>query len=765
MKELFNNLSIKAKINVLAYGLLALLLLSVLISFNSMTKIGSELEAIAEQDIPLTEVITKITEHQLVQAIHFERALRYGGLLLTEDRAPAHFKAEIATFESFSHQVDKELKEGERMAEEAINHAHSDEEKKEFEHILHSLQKIEKEHADFEQHANQIFLVLAQGETHKAEMLAEKVELEEDQLDEELAALLEEVGKFTAAAVITAEEHEHKALTMLGLFSVLAIVLGVTVSWLVKRVIVCAIKQLSETIQKVEQTNDFSIRLNNSAKDEIGETAQAFDKLLEDMEKVQAEIDTVAKSAAQGDFSQKISVDDKKGSMLILSENINQLVSTTVDGLQAVGVVLGAVADGDLSQKVEKDFPGTFGELTGYCNTTVDSLNTIINELSRVVNQANQGDFDAQADETGMQGYQLVMVQSINELMQTSSKGLNDISRAFGALAEGNLQQKITADYKGIFARLKQDSNTTIERLTEVIGSVTNNTISGANIASQVNNAASELSQGSSEQAASLEEISSSMEEMSANIRQSADNAGQTEQIALKAAEDAEESGKTVIKAVAAMKDIAEKISIIEEIARQTNLLALNAAIEAARAGEHGKGFAVVAAEVRKLAERSQTSAGEISELSASTVVIAEQAGDKLLKLVPDIQKTAELVQEISTASREQDVGSEEINKALQQLDQVVQQSAASAEEMASSAEELTNQTAEQREAMSFFTLAAGSVKKTERRDRYSSGTKLRGQVVEMKGPVRNNASSNNVSSDEGFDIDMGNAADEFVKY
>jgi methyl-accepting chemotaxis protein len=193
------------------------------------------------------------------------------------------------------------------------------------------------------------------------------------------------------------------------------------------------------------------------------------------------------------------------------------------------------------------------------------------------------------------------------------------------------------------------------------------------------------------------------MEQMGANIKQNNDNALQTEKIALKAAEDAQEGGKAVTETVAAMKEIAGKISIIEEIARQTNLLALNAAIEAARAGEHGKGFAVVASEVRKLAERSQKAAGEISQLSASSVGIAEKAGQLLVRIVPDIQKTAELVQEISAASGEQTSGAEQINKAITQLDQVIQENAAGAEELSSTAEELNSQAEQLQTAMSFF--------------------------------------------------------------
>lgn len=222
--------------------------------------------------------------------------------------------------------------------------------------------------------------------------------------------------------------------------------------------------------------------------------------------------------------------------------------------------------------------------------------------------------------------------------------------------------------------------------------------------ASQSISAASiQVSKGASSQAAAAEEASSSMEEMVSNIKQNADNAQQTDKIANKSGQDGQESGKSVLEAVLSMKEIASKISIIEEIARQTNLLALNAAIEAARAGEHGKGFAVVAAEVRKLAERSQRAAGEINQLSSTTVKTSEAAGEMLGKLVPDIQRTAELVQEIAAASKEQDTGAEQINKALQQLEQVIQQNASAAEEMASTTEELTGQADQLLSALSFF--------------------------------------------------------------
>lgn len=219
----------------------------------------------------------------------------------------------------------------------------------------------------------------------------------------------------------------------------------------------------------------------------------------------------------------------------------------------------------------------------------------------------------------------------------------------------------------------------------------------------QLSASSEEMSQGASEQASAGEEASSSMEEMAANIKQNADNALQTEKIALKVSEDAQQGGKAVNQTVAAMKQIAEEICIVEEIARQTDLLALNAAIEAARAGDHGKGFAVVASEVRKLAERSQSAAAEISKLSASSVEISESAGQMLTRIVPDIQKTAELVQEITAASNEQNTGAEQINASIQQLDQVIQQNASVSEEMASTSEELASQARQLKSTIAFF--------------------------------------------------------------
>ena len=300
-------------------------------------------------------------------------------------------------------------------------------------------------------------------------------------------------------------------------------------------------------------------------------------------------------------------------------------------------------------------------------------------------------------------------IGTMAKAMDDFADSLNDdVVRSMGALAGGDLtfDVKPRSDRDALRVALRQVA----QDLTGLVGKIRATSQQVSSGAESISATTEEMSQGASEQAAAAEQASSSIEQMTANIRQNADNAQQTEKIADQAASDANESGQAVEKTVQAMQDIAEKIMIIEEIARQTNLLALNAAIEAARAGEQGKGFAVVASEVRKLAERSQKAAAEINELSTGSVAVAEQARDRLNVMVPKILKTAELVQEISAASREQDAGAEQINRSIQQLDAVTQQNASASEEMASTAAELSRQAEELAVMIAFFKIAEAPI-------------------------------------------------------
>jgi methyl-accepting chemotaxis protein-1 (serine sensor receptor) len=353
-------------------------------------------------------------------------------------------------------------------------------------------------------------------------------------------------------------------------------------------------------------------------------------------------------------------------------------------------------------------------------NTTGERLGTVVEwrdrtlevavekEVAEVVSSAAMGDFTRRIGETGKTGFLGALATGMNELVQTSELGLAEIARVLSALANGDLSQRITAEYMGTFGQLKDDANATGEKLSEIIEDVRNAADALSSASEQVSDTAQSLSQSASMQASGAERTSASVEQMSASVAQNFENARVTDGMATKSAREAVEGGAAVTQTAAAMKQIASKIGIVDDIAYQTNLLALNAAIEAARAGEHGKGFAVVAAEVRKLAERSQVAAKEIGELAIGSVNVSDQAGKLLAEMIPSIRKTSDLVQEITAASEEQTSGLAEISSAMSQLNQTTQQNASASEQLAATAEEMSGQAEQLLGLMEFFTLSAG---------------------------------------------------------
>ena len=359
-------------------------------------------------------------------------------------------------------------------------------------------------------------------------------------------------------------------------------------------------------------------------------------------------------------------------------------------GLSRLMTVADAVAIGDLDQRIEIKSNDEIKDLVGVFNTMTDNLKA----TAAMADQIAMGDLSVEPKP-------LSDKDILGQALQRMTLNLRTTAAIADEIAQGDLtvQPKPLSDKDTLGLSLQS----MVERLRGVVAdalSAADNVSSGSQ---ELSATSEQMSQGATEQAAAAEQASASMEEMAANIKQNADNAAQTEKISRQSSRDAEASGEAVNRAVDAMRTIADKIGIVQEIARQTDLLALNAAVEAARAGEHGKGFAVVASEVRKLAERSQTAAAEIGTVSCDTVKAAQEAGDMLQRLVPDIRKTAELVSEISAACREQDVGASQINEAIQQLDKVIQQNAGAAEEMSATSEELAAQAEELQTSIAFF--------------------------------------------------------------
>ncbi|MCP4351518.1 MAG: HAMP domain-containing protein [Desulfobacterales bacterium] len=571
--KFMNNMKIGTRI--LGMVAIIIILMMAIASYGivKVSNIGNEIKEIAEQDIPLIEAVSVIENSQMEQAVRFERALRFGEVLATKETAKDALEKAEKEFEIFAKIGDESINTGKSIAEQAIREAGSSESEKEFRNILEHLKDIEKEHNDYEDHVLELFEMVNQGKTEQAEAVAEKIEKEQDQLDNEISSFLKQVEKFTERGALKAEKDEKELVRGLCIITVAALVFGILAGILITQAI----------------TNPLHRAVNISNK--------------------------IAKGNLMMDI--RVETRDETGQLLAAMKNM-------LHNLRGTANVAEQIARGDLT----------------------------------------------------------VSVNILSE-MDTLGKSLEFM----------------------------------LENLREVVGHVINAAENVATGSQEMSSSSEEMSQGASEQAAAAEQASSSMEQMAANISQNADNAMQTEKIALKSAQDAQEGGKAVIETVTAMKKIAQKISIIEEIARQTDLLALNAAIEAARAGDHGRGFAVVASEVRKLAERSQKAAGEISQLSVSSVEIAEKAGEMLSRIVPDIRKTAELVQEISAASNEQNSGAGQINRAIQQLDNVIQQNVAVSEEMASTSEELSAQAEHLKNSIGFFTVGDSRQKGLKKSD------------------------------------------------
>ena len=416
----------------------------------------------------------------------------------------------------------------------------------------------------------------------------------------------------------------------------------------------------------------------------------------------------ILRQISGGNLREKVEI-ECKGDHQRMKDAINGVHSW----LQELITYVTAIANGDMTAKMGK--ASSDDQIHEWLMMMKAHISGVVTDADLLVKAALEGKLSVRADATKHQGEYRKIVEGLNNTLEAVVGPLTMAATHVDRISKGDIPPKITDSYNGDFNTIKNSLNTLIENLTTFALDVQEAAERVASSSEQVSTSAQSLAQGATEQASSVQEISSSMEEMSSAVKQNADNAQQTTAIANKSSRDGEDGGHAVAETVKAMKSIAEKIGIIEEIARQTNMLALNAAIEAARAGEHGKGFAVVAAEVRKLAERSQSAAKEISSVSTSSVEIAERAGKLLADIVPGIQKTAGLVQEINASSNEQADGIGQVTSAIHQLDQVIQQSSVSTEEMSSASEMLSEQAEQLLAAASFFQVEDSRARGTQR--------------------------------------------------
>ena len=810
-KTRLKNISIRIR-NLVGFGSMVFLILLIsIISISSMAKISRQIESIAEEDIILMGIVTRLEGYQLEQIIAMERLIKFA--YQSGKQSIKEMKEHEEEFFKLSRKVDGEIEKAENLCGNVIRHEDDESIKEEFRFLLKKINDLAKEHDIVERKIEKAFELANNRDFQKLDSLQFSIEKATNHLNEVVMSINEEISRFTENAGKQAEAEEKSAMILLISLSIIATLIGVTFGFIITKSVTKPLKLVTDVMEEITIGNiDQEISYNFS--DEIGLVFTSIKKMLNTLENISIEISNMIEAVKNGELKKSAEIENFNGGWRELVQGINELVIAFVKPINVTAEYVERISKGDLPEKIEDEYKGDFNSIKNNLNMLIDSTD----EVTEIIVKISKGDMDVKVkqrsdqdklmpavnnvietlleitsslgqyidfiqkgeiekinfDEQQFQGNYREIITGLNKAAAETIAPISEVLNVFSLMSNGDLTKKIEGSYQGSFHDLKMAVNKVNENLT---GFAMNAQTAASQVASggeQMSSAAEEMSQNANEQASSVEEISSSMEEMNSSVIQNADNAKQTASISGKAANDAQDGGKAVIETVKAMKSIAEKIGIIEEIARQTNLLALNAAIEAARAGEHGKGFAVVASEVRSLAARSGDAAKEISDLSGSSVDIAEEAGKLIEEIVPQIQKTAELVQEINASSSEQANGIEQVTRAIEQLDRGIQQNASATEEMASTSEELSGQAVQLQQVAAFFKIKKQAESLTNKGNltdvshkqiiQTASAPDKKSRLVLNHDAGKNRDAVDNYSS--GVDLDMKDDCDsDFERY
>jgi methyl-accepting chemotaxis protein len=531
----------------------------------------------------------------------------------------------------------------------------------------------------------------------------------------------------TKAAAETATESKlaySQSVSSIIVVTAAIIVLSLLLGWLVARIIG---KPLTEAVNAANRIakGDFDIHIENTATDETGRLLQSMKKAVGVLNQFTAAQKEMADQHEAGWIDHFIDAKQFPGSYGEIARGGNELVAAHIKVKMRLVELIKRYAIGDLSQDMER-LPGKKAVLTEAMDVAKKNLMGMNNEIKKLVQAAVEGDFSVRGDADAYQYEFRVMVDGLNKLMEINANALNDLMVVLSALADGDLTQKMEGDFRGIFAKLRDDTNSTVNQLTGIVTQIKQATDLIGTASREIATGNSDLSGRTEQQAASLEETASSMEELTSTVRQNAENAKQANQLAIGAADVASKGGRVVGEVVSTMasinessKKIVDIISVIDGIAFQTNILALNAAVEAARAGEQGRGFAVVAAEVRSLAQRSAGAAKEIKGLISDSVekvgngtLLVEQAGKTMDEIVTSVKRVTDIMSEISAASQEQSQGIEQVNQTITQMDEVTQQNAALVEQASAAARSMEEQADSLADAISLYTLTSDTSEK-----------------------------------------------------